>query len=45
MNNEDAVEDLRLEGHTELITGLALSPDGNHLLSNWLVDSVTVRYA
>jgi len=26
--------DLVLEGHTDTITGLSLSPDGNHLLSN-----------
>ena len=44
MNNEDAVEDLRLEGHTELITGLALSPDGNHLLSNWSVDVFALHF-
>jgi Prp8 binding protein len=34
MNSEDAVEDLRLDGHTDVVTGLALSPNGNHLLSN-----------
>jgi hypothetical protein len=34
MNNDEAVEDMRLEGHTDLVTGLAISPDGNHLLSN-----------
>lgn len=37
MNSEEAVEDLVLEGHTDLITGLAISPDGNHLLSNRFV--------
>jgi len=26
--------DLTLQGHTDTITGLSLSPDGNHLLSN-----------
>lgn len=26
--------DLMLQGHTDTITGLSLSPDGNHLLSN-----------
>ena len=26
--------DLMLQGHTDSITGLSLSPDGNHLLSN-----------
>ena len=32
-NNFDT-PDLILEGHTDTVTGLALSPDGNHLLSN-----------
>lgn len=33
MQSEPA-EDLILPGHTDSITGLALSPDGAHLLSN-----------
>lgn len=42
MNNEEAVEDLSLEGHTDLITGLAISPDGNHLLSNGFVNNIAI---
>lgn len=38
MNSEEAVEDMQLEGHIDIVTGLALSPDGNVLLSNrWLI--------
>lgn len=44
MNNEEAVEDLALEGHTDLITGLSISPDGNHLLSNRLVTATALYF-
>lgn len=35
--------DLQLVGHTDTITGLSLSPDGNHLLSNGM-DSVVHQW-
>ncbi len=31
---------MTLTGHTETITGLAVSPDGNHLLSNAMVSKL-----
>ena len=34
LRNVNQAVDLYLEGHLDTITGLALSPDGNHLISN-----------
>ena len=34
---------MTLKGHTDTITGLRVSPDGNHLLSNAMVSSETGR--
>ena len=31
---------MTLTGHTDTITGLAVSPDGNHLLSNAMVSEL-----
>lgn len=34
--------DLTLEGHTDIVTGLSVSPDGNRLLSNSMDSSLRI---
>lgn len=34
MRKGDSSPDLQMQGHTDTLTGLAISPDGNFLLSN-----------
>jgi WD40 repeat protein len=40
VNSEEIEADLSLVGHSDTVTGLALSPDGEHLLSNAMDSSL-----
>ena len=43
ITSDEAIEMLTLTGHSDSITGLCLSPDGNYLLSNGM-DSALCRW-